>query len=137
VEEHLAIYEQVGSTAHALTFGTDPAWEHKRTHFDYTLGNNLKFLKELSGADSAVLIIGEDVESSGGRKTAAFFGALVGAVIPVGRSFVSLAVVDLETGDLLWMYYTFSPSKDLKEPKEAALMVQEILTAYPGLPARP
>lgn len=135
LEQYLATYLVVGSTAHTLTLTADPAWEHKRKHFDYTLGTGLAFLKEKSGADAAILIVGDDIVSTGERKAVAVFGALLGVVVPLGRSLVSVGIVDLDSGDLLWMQHTFSQSYDLKDYDSAKAMLEEIFGAYPGLAA--
>lgn len=136
LEDYLATYLQVAFAAHAMTLADDPAWAHKRRHFDYTLGGGLKFLQDKCGADAALVIVGEDVVSSGGRKAAAVLAAMLGVGIPLGHSLVSVGVVDLANGDLLWMQHTMSLRYDLKDPEAARAMIQEILGGYPGLPPR-
>lgn len=133
LEQYLATYLVVGSTAHAITLGADPAWEHKRRRFDYTLGGGLAFLKARSGADAAIFIVGDDVVSTGERKAVAVVAALFGAVVPLGRSLVSVGIVDLDSGDLLWMQHSFSQRHDLKDYDSARAMLAEIFAAYPGL----
>ena len=137
LEDYLATYLQVAFAAHAVTLSDDPAWAHKRSHFDYTLGSGLQFLRDQSGADAALVIVGEDVVSTGGRKAAAFLAAVMGVGIPLGHSLVSVGVVDLTNGDLLWMHHTASVRYDLKDPDAARTMIQEILGGYPGVPRRP
>lgn len=136
LDEYLATYLQVAFAAHTVTRLNDPAWAHKLSHFDYTLGGGLRFLQDKSGADAALMIVGEDVVTTGGRKAAVFAAALLGIVMPLGQSLVSVGVVDLANGDLLWMQYTTSVRYDLKDPAAARSMMQEILSSYPGLPRR-
>lgn len=134
LEQYIANYFVVGATAHAISLTSDPAWEHKRRRFDYTLGEGLAFLKEKSGADAAVFIVGDDVVSSAERKAVAFVGAFLGVGIGLGRSLVSVGVVDLTSGDLLWMHHTTSIRYDLKDYDSAKAMLAEILASYPGFP---
>lgn len=136
LDQYLATYLVVGSTAHFITLFSDPAWEHKRKHFDYTLGTGLDFLKDRSGADAAIFIVGDDIVSTGERKAVAVIGALFGVVVPLGRSLVSVGIVDLANGDLLWMQHTVSGQYDLKDYESAKRMLQVVLSAYPGLSGR-
>lgn len=136
LDRYLATYLVVGSTAHSMTLTNDAAWEHKRKHFDYTVGEGLAFLREKSGADAAILIVGDDLVSSSERKATAVIGAIFGVAIPLGRSLVSVGIVDLASGDLLWMQHTFSSRYDLKDYEAAHAMLGEIFAAYPGLPGR-
>ncbi|GAB4441891.1 MAG: hypothetical protein OHK0026_08240 [Rhodocyclaceae bacterium] len=133
LERYLATYLVVGSTAHGLTVIDDPAWAHKRKHFDYTLGTGLAFLREKTGADAAILMVGDDVVSTGERKTLAVVGALFGVAVPLGRSILAAGVVDLATGDILWMNYSASRQYDLKDYASVRKMFDEMFRAYPGL----
>lgn len=135
LEEYLAVYFQVAVAAHQLTGTPVSGWEHKRKRFDYTLGEGLAFLKRKSGADAALMVIGEDTVSSGGRKAAFVLGALFGVGIPMGQSVLSVGVVNLDNGDLLWMHNDLSVSKDLKDAAAAREMLGGVMAAYPGLPA--
>lgn len=115
----------------------DAAWEHKRTRFDYTLGSGLAFLKEKTGADGAIVIVGEDLVSSAERKATAIVAALVGVAVPLGQSVILVGVVDLATGGLLWLHHTSSQHYDLKDYDAAKSMLAEIFGAYPGLEKAP
>lgn len=133
LEDYLASYMVVGITAHNMTTQGGAEWEHKRRHFDYTLGEGLAFIRERSGADAAVVVVAEDYVSSQGRKAAMFLGALVGVGIPGGQSILSVGVVDLANGDILWMHHAQSHSKDLKDREAVREMLTDILASYPGL----
>lgn len=137
LDQHIALYDVVGSDAFLFGKSADPAWAHKRTQFDYTLGDGLAFLKQKSGADAAIFVTGVDHVSSSGRKAAFVVGALLGVGIPLGSSLLHVGVVDLATGDLLWTNYDASyAGKDLREAKDAEAMVFEIFKDYPGLAAQ-
>ena len=86
-----------------------------------------------------MFVVGADNISSGGRKAAmvatAIFAALIGVyVVPVGApAFVSTGVVDLESGDILWLNYDLSVgSRDLRDAGDAAKMVSNIFDEFPG-----
>lgn len=135
VEEYTALYNVVAANAIGYTGQlAPPAWKHKLKHFDYTLGPGLRFLKEKSGADTALIIIGEDVISTSGRKAAFVIAALFGVAIPLGHTFIVGGLVDLETGDILWLNHvvevsekTFLKDQDVKE------MLSTLYINYPGI----
>lgn len=130
IDDYLAVYDVVAYQAFRIA-GVGTAWQHKAKHFDYTLGGGLKFLKEKTGADAAVVFIGRDVMSSPGRKAAFIFAAAFGVGIPMGFSYLTVGVVDLETGDLLWTNLQQGLS-DFVDATAAKGIVDDLLTSYPG-----
>lgn len=132
LDQSIATFMTVGVTAHNMMLYGGSAWEHKRKEFDYTLGPSLAFLKEKTGADAALLVAGDDIVSSGGRKAAVVFAAMLGVGLPTGRSVAVTSMVDLATGNLLWMHFDQSISKDLKDYASAKEMVAEIINKYPN-----
>jgi hypothetical protein len=130
VERHFAAYTVVATTAHAILHNADPAWAHKRNRFDYTIGPGLRFLKEKTGADAAILAVAEDLVSSGGRKAMVVLGALLGIGLPTGRAYLVLAVVELESGDIVWLHSDFSVTQDLKDGAAVEGMIIDVLRAY-------
>jgi hypothetical protein len=134
LEEHVALYDLVAGAALTHTSGGIEAWEHKRQRFDYTLGNGLKTLKERTGADAAIIFVGEDRVSSAGRKAAFVVAAAMGVAIPMGHSFLSAGVVDLVSGDILWLNRSVSTQgADLRNAEDAQAMVDAMFANYPGL----
>lgn len=132
VDQHIALYDLVaGNAFHAVTH-VDPAWTHKRQAFDYTLGPGLSFLGTDSGADAALFIVGADFVSTSGRKAAMVIGALFGVAIPMGFTYLTAGVVDLASGDLLWLSYEIDPSTNLRESKEADNLMRKLFAKYPG-----
>jgi hypothetical protein len=139
VEQHLALYALVAAEAWTHSRSQDPAWAHKKAHFDYTLGPGLKFLRDKTGADAAMVLICEDYISSGGRKAMLVFATLLSAAagvvaIPQGApSFVSGGVVSLEDGNIQWFNYSLEQgSADLRNAPDAQRMVDTTMRAYPG-----
>lgn len=132
VDQHIALYDLVaGNAFHAVTH-IDPAWTHKRQAFDYTLGPGLSFLGADSGADAALFIVGTDYVSTSGRKAAMVVGALFGVALPMGFTYLTAGVVDLASGDLLWLSYEIDPSTNLRESQEADKLMRKLFASYPG-----
>lgn len=132
VTQHLALYRRVAGAVVDTTYGQVPPWPHKVQKFDYTLGGGLKALAARTGADSAIIIVGEDRVSTAGRKIAAFFLDSVS----YGHSFLSAGIVNLKTGNILWFNYAFQyKSTDLRQPTDALALVERLFEDYPGIEA--
>ena len=136
VEEHIALFDMVagGAMGHTMVQPVAEAWQPKARRFDYTLGPGLAFLKQKTGADKALIVFGEDVISSAGRKAVFVVAAAFGVGLPLGHSFLIAGLVDLDSGDILWMDYTFSPSdKSFRNRADVDELLTELFTDYPGI----
>jgi len=134
VDEHMALYKLVVNTA------SDTAWQHKIRRFDYGIGPGLVELQRKTGADAAVMIYGEDYVSTAGRKAKAIAGNIPivnifsGPPPALGHSFIHIGVVDLRTGDLLWMNSDFRKgTTSLRSSEDAGNIVGSIFDWYPGI----
>lgn len=134
VDEHIALYKLVVNTAASLN------WEHKARRFDYSIGPGLKLLRKKTGADAAILVYGQDEVSTTGRKAKAvisripFVGALAGPPPTLGHSYIHVGVVDLKTGNLLWMNSEYQDgATDLRNHDDAKELVNTIFEWYPAI----
>lgn len=135
IEEHLALTDRVMLSAMIFTGPNGgEAWKHKAKHFDYSLGPGLAFLADRTGADKALILVGEDVHSSEGRKAAFVVAAAFGVGIPMGHSVAIAALVDLRTGDLLWMHHFVSAgSTSFLDDNDVKTVVSDLFKPYPGI----
>ncbi len=115
-DEHLALYKLVVNTA-----ARNP-WA------------------EQTGADVAIMVYGRDYASTAGRKALAVAGNIpivnifTGPAPQLGHSFIHVGVVDLRTGDLLWMNSEYRKgSTNLRDPNDAAKMIDAVFEWYPGI----
>lgn len=134
VDEHLALYNLVVNTASKIS------WDHKARRFDYSIGSGLSSLRKKTGADAAVMVYGRDHVSTAGRVTKAVLGNIpfvnmfTGAPPRLGDSFIHLGIVDLRTGDLLWMNSEYrDDTSNLRNYEDANDMVKAIFEWYPGI----
>jgi hypothetical protein len=135
LEQHLALLDTLGGNV--LSLGLAPggaqAWEPKMKHFDYTIGDGLAFLKERTGADMALMIYGNDLVSSEGRKAAFIFAAAFGVGIPMGHAILVGGMLDLESGDVLWLNHEVSVADiTLREPEGVKTLLGGLFSDYPG-----
>lgn len=137
VEEHLALYDVVAGSAYwTTTFGGD-AWKHKRDRFDYSLGSGLAFMKERTGADAGLIVIGRHQIATAGRVAGSVLAGIFGGVyLPTSVNFLTVGIVDFATGDVLWLNYTAGATgKELKKVESADREILKLLEDFPGLEA--
>jgi len=138
LDQHLALYELVAGSADFSKSGPFAPWRERAKNFDYTLGPGLRELAERSDLDAAVIVIGSDYISSSGRKATMALGILAAAltgvaVVPVGgQAFVSIGVVDLRTGNLLWFATSRGQSSDLRQEQQVRAALDKLFIGYPG-----
>lgn len=139
VNEHAGLYAVVAGAALAVTRGGASAWEHKLDHFDYSIGSGLAFLSSRAGADAGIVIISHAIRPSAGRVGMAIVAEALGAGMGTGGAIVHVGIVDLMTGDLLWMDDDAIVTSGsmmvglVNEPSDFAPLVHGALDAYPGL----
>jgi len=137
LEQTGALFDAVNSSIIYHTYGPpEQRFPEKITEFDYTLGPDVR---ELTGQTDALLFVrGMDNISTAGRKAlqagSVILGALVGVQVSPnsGITVVSLALVDANTGDILW--YNFHGSggdHDLRDPINTTAMVMDMLKDFP------
>lgn len=132
LDAHIGLYDRVAQSVFIYGRGEHTAWAHKKNEFDYTVGPGLAFLRERSGADAALIVLGADYISSSGRKVAFIAGLALGVIMPLGQSFVAVGVVDLKTGDVQWMGFDASSSLDTREAAEVDDLMRTLYQSWPG-----
>jgi len=142
--QHLALYELVAASADFAKSGPFAAWQERAKNFDYTLGPGLSELAERTELDAAVIVIGSDFIPGIGRKTGSIVaGTLmsvmmlpVGIVVAlggmVGDSYVSVGVLDLRSGNLLWFAASRGLTDDLRQEQQVRAVLDKLFTGYPG-----
>lgn len=105
----------------------------KRGGFDWTLGADISRLKELSGADYGLFLYTEDQYGSFGRKAFQFLAAgLLGAGISSGVHKGYAGLVDLNTGDLVWLNADFAMGGDVRTEEGMTKRVSQLFEDFPG-----
>jgi len=132
LEAHIGLYERVAQSVFVYGRGDMDAWAHKKNEFDYTVGPGLAFLRQQTGADAALIVLGSDYISSGGRRAAFVAGLLLGVVMPLGQSFITAGIVDLTSGDVLWMSFDSSASLDSRTPADVDGLMHDLYQTWPA-----
>ncbi|MFH1442049.1 MAG: hypothetical protein ABIH18_08440 [Candidatus Omnitrophota bacterium] len=108
-------------------------FEDKLKNFDYSLGSQVFPLSAYADADLLLFIKGGDSLSSGGRIALMVWAALMGFTpASAGPPHLSCALVDPETGDILW-YNFLCPGEgyNFRNKKSVEQFVSILLKDFP------
>lgn len=103
--------------------------------FDWTLGSGIRELPGADRADYALFITTEDQYGSTGRKVLQLFAAVGGVGITSGVHLGFAGLVDLKTGDLVWLNADLKMGGDVRTADGATRRVQQLLEDFPAKPA--
>ncbi len=108
----------------------------KNKAFDWTLGSGTKRLADLTGAKYGLFIYTRDEYGSTGRKLLQFFAAgLAGISVKSGNHFGHAGLVDLTTGELVWLNADFQMGGDVRTADGMNKRVGQLLEDFPGITA--
>jgi hypothetical protein len=111
-------------------FNLDPL-PTKESAFDWTLGKGAAQLGALGGADYGLFFYTFDSYESASRRTARLLTASMGSDKPTEVNMGYAGLVDLKTGDLVWINVDVRMAGDVRTPEGAALRVSELLRDFP------
>ncbi|WP_326524042.1 hypothetical protein [Sphingomonas sp.] len=103
----------------------------KRAEFNWTLGPGVARLGEIGGGDYGLFLFTNDSYGSAGRKAAQVMGLLFGAYIPSGVHVGYAGLVDLKTGELVWINADVAMGGDVREADGAIKRVGQLLEDFP------
>jgi hypothetical protein len=100
--------------------------------FEWGLGNGLANLDSLKGADYALFINTYDGYGSTGRKMLQLFAAMGGISVVSGVHWGHAGLIDLKTGELVWLNADREMGGDLRTEDGAVKRVEQLLKGFPG-----
>ena len=107
--------------------------DNKAGVFDWSLGEGVRELPGASDADYALFIYNKDAYGSTGRKLLQIAAALgPGLAVKSGEHLGYAGLVDLKTGDLLWLNADGQMGGDVRETDGAEKRVAQLLEEFPG-----
>ncbi len=108
----------------------------KRADFKWTLGEGASQLRDFGGdgtpADYGLFIYTYDSYGSAGRKAAQIFGAMFGVGISSGVHMGYAGLVDLRTGELVWINADVKMGGDVREADGADKRIGQLLEDFPA-----
>jgi hypothetical protein len=107
--------------------------DNKEGVFDWSLGEGVRALPGAMDADYALFLYNRDAFGSTGRKLLQMVALLgPGLSVKSGEHKGAAGLVDLRTGDLLWLNADFAMGGDPRDPAGAEKRVAQLLEDFPG-----
>lgn len=138
VQEHTNLFGAVASAVVNYQFFVGNRLPTKKRDnkagvFDWSLGEGVRNLPGAENADYALFIYNKDAYGSTGRKLLQIV-ALLGPGISVksGEHIGYAGLVDVKTGDLLWLNADAAMGGDVREADGAEKRVNQLLEGFPG-----
>ncbi|MFM5908220.1 MAG: hypothetical protein ACKOPO_11655 [Novosphingobium sp.] len=104
----------------------------KKYRMDWSLGPEAAKLRDATGADYAMFVFTKDSYGDAGRKVAQLLMAgLFGAYVPAGVHIGYAGLVDLKTGDLVWLNADIAMGGDPRDADGALKRVAQLMTGFP------
>lgn len=112
--------------------------DNRNGNFDWTMGPGVSAIPGAASADYALFIYTEDQFGSTGRKILQVFAALgPGVAIQSGVHKGFAGLIDLRTGNLVWLNADLRMGGDVRTADGAERRVQQLLEDFPGSGPRP
>lgn len=139
VDDYITLFSVVSESIVNYQFFVGNRLETKKANnrediFDWSLGSGVGELPGAAQADYALFINVEDHYGSTGRKVLQVFAALGGVSVTSGRHAGFAALVDLHTGNILWVNADLQMGGDVREIDGAQRRVEQLFEDFPLLP---
>ncbi len=137
VAEHMALFGAVSRAVITYQFFVGNRLptkkrDNKAGQFDWSLGPTVASLPGADQADYALFLYTDDQYGSTGRKMLQIVGLVAGVGVTSGVHTGYAGLVDLKTGDLLWLNADFQMGGDVREAEGAHKRVRQLLEGFPG-----
>ena len=130
--DYTALFKAVADAAFQHKLFAGNRLPSKKNRFDWTLGRDAARLRQLGG-DYGLFLYTYDSYGSTGRKVAQALGLLLGGgLMPAGVHVGYAGLVDLATGDLVWLNADVQMGGDVRDPVGAEKRVAQLLEGFPG-----
>jgi hypothetical protein len=107
----------------------------RKDSFEWSIGSDVGKLRSLTGGDYALFINTNDQYGSTGRKILQVVALMGGVAVASGVHVGHAGLVDLKTGNLVWLNADRSMGGDVRTAEGAAKRVAQLLEGFPGRPA--
>lgn len=136
VNEYLSLFGAVSSSIITYQFFPGNRLETKKAdnraeRFEWSLGPGVGQLPGADQADYGLFIFTEDQYGSTGRKVLQVFAAFGGVSVQSGVHAGYAALVDLRTGNVLWINADFQMGGDVREADGAIRRMDQLFEDFP------
>jgi hypothetical protein len=106
----------------------------RKDSFEWTIGPDIRGLPGLENADYVLFVTTEDHYGSAGRKALQIFAAMAGVGVTSGVHIGYAGLIDVRTGELVWLNADLQMGGDVRTPEGAKKRVAQLLEGFPGRP---
>lgn len=138
LEEHMALFAAISDAVINYQFFVGNRLptkkrDNKEAVFDWSMGPSVASLPGAADADYGLFIFNKDAYGSTGRKVLQVL-ALLGPGISVksGEHIGYAGLIDLKTGDLLWLNADAAMGGDVRNAEGSEKRVEQLLENFPG-----
>lgn len=103
----------------------------KKGSFDWTLGSGAARLGKLGDGDYALFVVSNDAYNSRGRRAVEAISEVLGRDSDAGTHSGYAGLVDLKTGDLVWINANMQMTGDVRTPEGASSRAAQLLQGFP------
>jgi len=108
-------------------------WPHKMENFDYTIGDGLSSLKYKNSIDTMLFLDGfQTVKVRKKELNKESIYSYERDNIIFDTLFIQLMLIDITTGEILWVKFNEFENVDLRSPIEIRIILSETLKGFPG-----
>lgn len=137
VEEHMALFAAVSQAVIEYQFFIGNRLptkkrDNKNDVFEWSLGPGVARLPGAGDADYGLFLYNKDAYGSTGRKILQVMALMGGVGVSSGEHVGYAGLVDLKTGDLLWLNADGAMGGDVREVDGAEKRVRQLLEDFPG-----
>ena len=132
LNEQAGLYRAISESIIMHTYFDGMTFPLKLKNFDYTLGPKLSQISDFIPSDTLLFISGTRTYWTGGRVFLGVCGALLGAatgvmVLPGSvPDWVSAALVDSKTGNVVWFRYMGMPNCSIGDLRDKEIIFQSV-----------
>lgn len=138
VQEHMALFAAVSQAVIEYQFFAGNRLPTKKRDnradvFDWSLGEGVSSLPGAKDADYGLFLYNKDAYGSTGRKLLQMVAVLgAGVAIQSGEHVGYAGLVDLKTGELLWLNADAAMGGDVRDKDGSEKRVHQLLEDFPG-----
>lgn len=137
LQEHMSLFAAVSDAVIAYQFFVGNRLPTKKRNnregvFDWSLGEGVASLPGAKDADYGLFIFNHDEYGSTGRKVLQIVALMGGVSVTSGEHRGYAGLVDLKTGDLLWLNADQQMGGDVRDAAGSEKRVAQLLEDFPG-----
>lgn len=137
LQEHMSLFAAVSDAVIAYQFFVGNRLPTKKRNnregvFDWSLGESVASLPGAKDADYGLFIFNHDEYGSTGRKVLQIVALMGGVSVTSGEHRGYAGLVDLKTGDLLWLNADQQMGGDVRDAAGSEKRVAQLLEDFPG-----